>query len=123
MGGGGSGHGPHAKVLSGVYSRFQGRIWGGQKWLRGFQLRLVSDRSVCYLASGCPVIAQETGFSAHLPTGAGLFTFQDEQSVLQAIDSLRTSYEKHRRKAREIAEEYFDSRKVLGRLLEAIKVQ
>jgi hypothetical protein len=82
-----------------------------------------SDRSVCYLASGRPVIAQETGFSAHLPTGVGLFAFQDEQSVLQAIDSLRTSYEKHRRKAREIAEEYFDSRKVLGRLLEAIKLQ
>ena len=82
-----------------------------------------SDRSVCYLASGRPVIAQETGFSAHLPTGAGLFAFQDEQSVLQAIDSLRTSYEKHRRKAREIAEEYFDSRKVLGRLLEAIKLR
>lgn len=82
-----------------------------------------SDRSVCYLASGRPVIAQETGFSAHLPTGAGLFAFQDEQGALKAIDSMRGSYEKHRRNAREIAEEYFDSQKVLGQLLEAINLQ
>jgi hypothetical protein len=81
-----------------------------------------SDRSVCYLASGRPVIAQETGFSAHLPTGAGLFGFQDEEGALKAIDSVRSSYEKHRCKAREIAEEYFDSQKVLSRLLESINL-
>jgi hypothetical protein len=40
-----------------------------------------SDRSVCYLASGRPVIAQETGFTHYLPTGAGLFVFQDTEGV------------------------------------------
>lgn len=79
-----------------------------------------SDRSVCYLASGRPVLAQETGFSAHLPTGAGLFAFHDEEGALSAIASLSGSYDQHRKHARALAEEYFDSRKVLSRLLQTI---
>lgn len=81
-----------------------------------------SDRSVCYLASGRPVIAQETGFSRYLPTGVGLFTFQSTEGVLEAIDVLRADYAKHARQSRAIAEEYFDSRKVLSRLLEQVSV-
>lgn len=81
-----------------------------------------SDRSVCYLASGRPVIAQETGFSRHLPTGGGLFSFQNTGEALTAIDRLNGSYETHAHQARAIAEEYFDSGKVLTRLLEQINV-
>lgn len=76
-----------------------------------------SDRSACYLASGRPVIAQETGFSAHLPTGEGLFAFETAEDVLAAIDALRSGYEGHRRAARALAEEHFDSDAVLTRLL------
>src|SRR5262249_10120650 len=32
-----------------------------------------SDRDACYLASGKPVVAQDTGFTNVLPTGRGLF--------------------------------------------------
>jgi hypothetical protein len=76
-----------------------------------------SDRSVCYLASGRSVIAQETGFGDHLPTGTGLFSFTNTDEALTAIDSLNGSYQKHSLWARAIAEDYFDSRKVLTRLL------
>ncbi len=76
-----------------------------------------SDRSACYLASGRPVIAQETGFSAHLPTGEGLFAFETAEDVLAAIDALRSGYERHRRAARALAEEHLDSDAVLTRLL------
>jgi hypothetical protein len=79
-----------------------------------------SDRSVCYLASGRPVIAQETGFSDFLPTGEGLFAFNNEDDVLDAIQELRSDYARHARAARDIAEEYFDSRKVLSTLLERV---
>ena len=79
-----------------------------------------SDRSVCYLASGRPVLAQETGFSRFLPTGEGLFAFETADDVLTAIDSLRADYGRHARAARSIAEEHFDSDKVLNRLLEQI---
>ncbi len=79
-----------------------------------------SDRSACYLASGRPVIAQDTGFSRHLPTGRGLFRFTDADGVLAALDSLRSDYAGHRRAARGIAEDHFDSDKVLGRLLDEV---
>jgi hypothetical protein len=79
-----------------------------------------SDRSVCYLASGRPVIAQETGFSKYLPTGEGLFAFETAGDVLDSIKSLNRDYRAHVRAARAIAEEYFDSRKVLPRLLTAV---
>src|ERR1041385_2196419 len=79
-----------------------------------------SERSVCYLASGGPVIAQETGFSRFLPTGEGLFAFTTEDQALVAIDELRGDYRRHANAARTIAEEYFDSDRVLTRLLERV---
>src|SRR5262249_43579967 len=79
-----------------------------------------SDRSLCYLASGRPVLAQETGFSRFLPTGEGLFAFQTAEDVLAAIEALRRDYPRHTRAARAVAEEHFDSDKVLSRLLRRI---
>jgi hypothetical protein len=79
-----------------------------------------SDRSVCYLASGRPVIAQETGFSRYLPTGEGLFAFENNDEVLGAIEKLNTNYSKHAHSARALAEDYFDSDKVLPRFLDQI---
>ena len=79
-----------------------------------------SDRSACYLASGRPVIAQETGFSRELPVGAGLFAFATMDGVIAAIDAMNADYARHARAARGLAEEYFDSRKVLARLLRAV---
>jgi hypothetical protein len=81
-----------------------------------------SDRSVCYLASGRPVIAQDTGFGRHLPTGEGLFSFNKVDEVLTAIGSLNQDYARHAKSARGIAEECFASDKVLGRLLERVGV-
>ncbi len=79
-----------------------------------------SDRSVCYLASGRPVLAQETGFSRFLPTGAGLFAFATVEDLLAGIEALRHDYTGQARAARTIAEEYFDSDKVLSRLLDQV---
>jgi len=81
-----------------------------------------SDRSICYLASGRPVIAQETGFSRHLPNGEGLFSFRTSEEVLKAIEALRADYGRHVAAARAIAVEFFDSDKVLRRLLEQLGV-
>jgi hypothetical protein len=77
-----------------------------------------SDRSLCYLASGRPVIAQQTGFSRYIPVGEGLFAFNSADEVLAAIEALRRDYPSHARAARRLAEEHFDSDKVLSRLLE-----
>ena len=76
-----------------------------------------SDRSACYLASGRPVIAQDTGFARRLPAGAGLFAFSTADDVVAAVAELERDYERHQRAAREIAIEHLDSDRVLGSLL------
>jgi hypothetical protein len=77
-----------------------------------------SDRSVCYLASGRPVIAQDTGFGAYLPTGDGLFAFTTADEAAGAMEIVGRDYARHCRRAREIAETYFRSDLVLGALLD-----
>ena len=79
-----------------------------------------SDRSACYLASGRPVIAQETGFSRELPAGEGLFAFETMDGIIAAIEAMNADYARHARAARGVAEEYFESGKVLARLLRAV---
>jgi hypothetical protein len=79
-----------------------------------------SDRSVCFLASGRPVIAQETGFSSFIPTGEGLFAFETSDDVLAAIDELGRDYQRHARAARSLAEEQFDSDRVLERFVQRL---
>jgi Glycosyl transferases group 1 len=79
-----------------------------------------SDRSLCYLASGRPVLAQETGFSDYIPTGEGLFAFESTEDILAAIDELRANYARHARAARAIADGLFNSDRILSRLLDRI---
>jgi hypothetical protein len=76
-----------------------------------------SERDACYLASGKPVVAQDTGFSNLLPTGAGLFTFREPDEALQAIAAINRDYERHCRAARSIAEEFFSTPRVGAQLL------
>lgn len=79
-----------------------------------------SDRSACYLASGRPVLAQQTGFSRWLPVGEGLFAFETIDDVLSGIEAMNADYARHARAARSIAEDHFDSAKVLPNLLAQI---
>ena len=58
-----------------------------------------SDRSLCYLASGRPVLAQETGFSHLIPAGEGLFAIESTEDILAAIEELRSNYARHARAA------------------------
>jgi hypothetical protein len=77
-----------------------------------------SDRSACYLAAGRPVVTQETGFSAHLPTGRGLLAFQTMDEILAAFEAIASDYPGHCRAAREIAAECFAAERVVGSLME-----
>jgi hypothetical protein len=78
-----------------------------------------SDRSVCYLASGRPVVTEETGFAEWLPAGEGLIGFRMPGEALQGIEAINADYPRHRRAARNLAERYFSTDRVLTRLLEA----
>jgi hypothetical protein len=78
-----------------------------------------SDRSVCYLASGRPVVIEDTGLADWLPVGEGLLTFNDPESALRGVAAINADYERHCRAARRLAEEQFATDKVLPALLEA----
>ncbi len=77
-----------------------------------------SERTACYLATGRPAVVQDTGFSGHLPCGAGLWAFTDAAAAIDAIENINSNYDAECRRTRELAVAYFDSRKVLTSLLE-----
>jgi hypothetical protein len=78
-----------------------------------------SDRSVCYLASGRPVVTMKTGFSRFYPAGEGLFEYGSMAEVEAALAAIRSDYQRHSHAARAIAAEYFGSAPVLGALMSA----
>jgi hypothetical protein len=79
-----------------------------------------SDRSICYLATGRPVLAQDTGFASIYPTGEGLFAFSTIEQAAAAVEEILRDYPRHALAARAIAESHFDSDKVLGNLVERL---
>jgi hypothetical protein len=79
-----------------------------------------SDRSVCYLAAGRPVVTMRTGFRKFYPVGRGLFDFTTEDEALTAIDAILADYQGHSRAARELAHEYFGAERVLRDLTAAV---
>jgi len=78
----------------------------------------VSDRSICYLASGKPVIVENTGPSRFLPDAEGLFRFHTIEEAAQMLDAVAADYERQCRLARALAAEYFDAKKNLASVLE-----
>ncbi|MGH8542398.1 MAG: glycosyltransferase [Gammaproteobacteria bacterium] len=81
-----------------------------------------SDRTVQYLASGKPALVQDTGFSRFLPSDEGVVGFRTFDEAVAGARRIASDYELHSRAARRIAEECFDSDKVLGRFLEVVDV-
>jgi hypothetical protein len=83
-----------------------------------FQNAWISDRTLCYLASGKPVVVQDTGPSSFLPDGEGMFRFSTLEQAAEALAHVNDDYERHCRAAREIAEAHFDSKRVLAKILD-----
>ena len=79
-----------------------------------------SDRSACYLASGRPVVAQDTGWTAALPSGEGLLAFDDTASAAAALRAVTADPLRHARAARELAEAHLAADVVLGPLLDRL---
>ena len=116
----------HARDVAGSPERYRAYIQrsrGEFSCAKPFYVRLqsawVSDRTLCYLASGKPVVVQHTGPSAYLPHGEGMFRFTSMAEATEAIETINDDYERHCRAARDIAETYFDSDQVAERILGA----
>jgi hypothetical protein len=109
-----------------------GTPWGYQRYLQNsfgefscvkpscvrFQNAWVSDRTICYLASGKPAIIQHTGPSQILPDTAGMFRFRNLPEAVYSVEQAVADYPRQCRLARALAEEVFDGRKVVSRVLE-----
>jgi hypothetical protein len=78
----------------------------------------ISDRTLCYLASGKPAVVQHTGPSRILPDAEGLFRFRDPDEAVRHLQAAEDDYERHCRAARALAESHFDATKVVGSVLE-----
>ena len=83
-----------------------------------FQNAWISDRTICYLASGKPVVVQNTGPSSFLPNGEGMFRFSTPREAADAFAAINADYERHSRAARQLAETYFDSKRIAEGILE-----
>jgi hypothetical protein len=77
-----------------------------------------SDRSVRYLASGKPILVQDTGIGRVLPVGEGVLTFSNVDGAVRGVRDITEHYDRHAAAARTIAEQYFDSDVVLSRVAE-----
>jgi hypothetical protein len=88
----------------------QAYVAGGSGWF--------SCRSACYLAAGRPVVVQDTSFSPPIPAGEGVVAFSSLDEAAAGIRDVVSRYERHARVARDIAETYFDARRVLSTVVE-----
>ena len=77
-----------------------------------------SDRTAGYIAGGRPALIEDTGFSRWLPVGKGVVAFRTREEAVAGLDDMSARYQDHCTSAREIACEYFDSGRVLSRLIE-----
>lgn len=117
----------HAHDVAGSPERYRAYIQGSRgefscakpSCIR-FQNAWVSDRTLCYLASGKPVVVQHTGPSAFLPNGEGMFRFSTLEEAVAALAAIDANYERHCRAAREIAEAHFDAKDILEKILRVI---
>lgn len=78
----------------------------------------ISDRTLCYLASGKPSVVEHTGPSRILPDCSGLFRFKNLNEAVRCLEEVSINYEKHSKLARGLAEEYFDASVITKRVLE-----
>jgi hypothetical protein len=76
----------------------------------------LSDRTVCYLASGKPAIVQDTG-SRYLPDASGLFRFRTLEQARRHVEAVCSDYDRQCQMARRLAVEHFDAKLVVGKLL------
>ena len=69
------------------------------------------------------MLVQGTGFSSTLPTGEGIVTFRDLREAVDGASRIAAAYDSHAKAARQLAETYFDSDRVLGNLLDDLGVE
>ncbi len=114
--------GPEATVTPAMYQDFiassRGEISPAKHVYVALRTGWFSCRSACYLAAARPVVVQDTGFSSIYPTREGIMAYRTAEGAAECLASVEADYKRHSAAALEIAKEYFDSGKVLQKLIE-----
>src|SRR5262249_24648378 len=76
-----------------------------------------SDRAVCYLAAGRPVVTMRTGFAGYCPVGEGVFDYMTHEEALAAIDAIAADYPRHSKAARDVAGDCFGAERVVAEMM------
>jgi hypothetical protein len=97
----------YKSYIQGSRGEFSCAKWSCMK----FQNAWISDRTLCYLATGRPAVVQDTGPSTIFTGERGLLRFSTPAEAAAALDEAEAHYELHASAARELAE-LFDARRV-----------
>jgi len=116
--------GPETTITPAAYRDFimssRGEISPAKQVYVELRTGWFSCRSACYLASGRPVVVQDTGFTRIIASREGIIAFDTAEEAALGLLKVESEYEKHSAAAFEAANQYFDSSKVLQKLIEDI---
>jgi len=77
----------------------------------------VSDRAAAFLASGRPIVTEDTGAQAYLPAENGFYFIRSASEAESAIREVLKDWSRLSKQARQCAVEVFDSARNLRRIL------
>jgi hypothetical protein len=83
------------------------------RWRTGW----LSDRAAAFLAMGRPVITEDTGAARYLPQESGFHFVRSADEAVGAVKEILADWPWFSRQARDCAEEVFDSKKNLRKIL------
>jgi hypothetical protein len=77
----------------------------------------LSDRAAAFLATGRPVITEDSGAAKYLPRASGFHFVEDLEESVAAVTDVLANWARRSREARACAVELFDSVKNLNKIL------
>jgi len=83
-----------------------------------WQTGWLSDRAASFLASGRPVVTEDTGAAPHLPLESSFCFVDGQEEALAAIKEVLSDWPKFSRQARRCAVEVFDSTRNLRKIVD-----
>ncbi|MCE5336025.1 MAG: hypothetical protein LLG06_15700 [Desulfobacteraceae bacterium] len=114
--------GPEATLTPAMYRDFiagsRGEISPAKHVYVALRTGWFSCRSACYLAAGRPVVVQDTGFASVIPSGMGIVAYNTAEEAAEGLERIEADYGRHAAAALEAAREYFDSTRVLRKLID-----
>jgi hypothetical protein len=103
----------YRRYLAGAGAEFTAIKGVDVAWRTGW----LSDRAAAFLATGRPVVTEDTGAGKYLPAQSGMCFVRDPESAERAVEAVMNDWARFSRDARDCAVEVFDSAKNLRKIL------